>query len=50
MIEVIKDLSQLLWQRKQWWLYPVIISIVLIALLIIFGSSSIITPFVYSLF
>ncbi len=50
MLELFKDLGQFLWERKQWWLFPVIISILLIALLIIFGGSSVITPFVYSIF
>jgi len=50
MLELIKDLSLFLWERKQWWLVPLIVSIVLVALLIIFGGSTVVTPFVYSIF
>ncbi len=50
MLELFKDLWQFIWERKQWWLFPVIFSIVLIAILIIFGGSSAVTPFVYSIF
>lgn len=50
MLELIKDLWQFLWERKIWWLFPVIFSIVLVALLIFFGGSSVVTPFVYSIF
>lgn len=50
MLELIKDLWQFIWERKQWWLFPVIFAIILIALLIIFGGSSAVTPFIYSIF
>lgn len=36
--------------RKKWWLTPIIIMILLVGLLIIFGQSSALSPFIYSLF
>jgi hypothetical protein len=36
--------------RKAWWLTPIIIMLILVAVLIIFGQSSAISPFIYSLF
>jgi len=36
--------------RKKWWLTPIIIMIVLVGILIIFGQSSALSPFIYSLF
>lgn len=36
--------------RKKWWLLPIIIMLVLVGVLIIFGSSSSVSPFVYALF
>lgn len=36
--------------RKVWWLTPIIIMLVLVAILIIFGQSSAVSPFVYALF
>lgn len=50
MLELIKDLGQFIWERKKWWLFPVIFAIVLIALLIMFGGSTVLTPFIYSIF
>jgi hypothetical protein len=50
MWELIKDLIQFLWERKQWWLFPVLFSLVLISLLIAFGGSTAVSPFIYSIF
>ena len=36
--------------RKKWWLLPIIIMLVLVGILIIFGQSSAVSPFVYALF
>lgn len=37
-------------ERKAWWLAPIIIMLVLVAVLIIFSQSSAISPFIYALF
>lgn len=36
--------------RKAWWLTPIIIMLVLVGILIIFGQSSSLSPFIYALF
>ena len=36
--------------RKVWWLTPIIVMLLLVAVLIIFGQSSAVSPFVYTLF
>ena len=36
--------------RKAWWLLPVIIMLILVGILIIFGQSSAVSPFIYALF
>ena len=36
--------------RKAWWLTPIIIMLVLVAILIIFSQSSAVSPFIYALF
>ena len=36
--------------RKAWWLAPVILMLVAVGILIIFGQSSAVSPFVYALF
>tara|TARA_Y100000310_G_C20510922_1_gene728795 strand:+ start:185 stop:346 length:162 start_codon:yes stop_codon:yes gene_type:complete len=37
-------------ERKAWWLTPIIIMLLLVGILIIFGQSSAISPFIYALF
>jgi hypothetical protein len=36
--------------RKAWWLLPIVIVLVLVSVLIIFGQSSSLSPFIYALF
>ncbi|MBW2975595.1 hypothetical protein KY366_07790 [Candidatus Woesearchaeota archaeon] len=36
--------------RKAWWLTPIVIMFILIGILIIFGQSSPLSPFIYALF
>lgn len=36
--------------RKKWWLLPIILMLVFVSVLIIFGQSSAVSPFVYALF
>lgn len=36
--------------RKAWWLAPIIVLLILAGVLIIFGQSSALSPFIYSLF
>jgi drug/metabolite transporter superfamily protein YnfA len=44
------ELLVFLWQRKLWWLIPMIILLVLFGLLLIFAQSSAVAPFIYTLF
>jgi hypothetical protein len=39
-----------LWQRKLWWLIPMIVLLLIFGLLLIFASASGIGPFIYTLF
>jgi len=36
--------------RKQWWLLPIAIMLLLVGILIVFGQSSAVSPFIYALF
>jgi hypothetical protein len=36
--------------RKAWWLVPIIIMLILVGILIVFGQSSALSPFIYALF
>jgi len=49
-LSVVGELLAFLWQRKWWWLIPMIIVLLAIGLLMIFASASGIGPFIYTLF
>lgn len=44
------QLLSFLWQRKLWWLIPMVAVLLLFGLLLIFASASGVGPFIYSLF
>lgn len=48
--DIFKELLIFLWQRKLWWLMPIIIFLVLFGILLIFTQSSAVAPFIYTLF
>ncbi len=39
-----------LWERKLWWLIPMVLVLLLFGLLLVFASTSSIAPFIYTLF
>jgi hypothetical protein len=45
-----KELLSFLWKRKLWWLSPIVLLLVVVGALLIFGQSSVLSPFVYALF
>ncbi|MEM7532153.1 MAG: DUF5989 family protein [Chloroflexota bacterium] len=49
-VAVSGELLAFLWERKLWWLMPMVVVLLLLGLLIIFASVSGIGPFVYTLF
>ncbi|MGE0560391.1 MAG: DUF5989 family protein [Flavobacteriales bacterium] len=49
-MDFLKDLWLFLKERKKIWLAPVILILLILGLLIVFGGSSAIAPFVYTLF
>lgn len=49
-MESLKDIWFFIRERKQYWLAPMVIILVLMGLLVVFGSGSAIAPFIYSLF
>jgi hypothetical protein len=50
MKELISDLWSFAIERKKFWLIPIIIFSVIFGFLIILGESSIIAPFIYTIF
>ncbi len=47
---VARELVEFLWQRKLWWLIPMVMVLLLFGLLLIFASASGVGPFIYALF
>lgn len=44
------ELLVFLWQRKLWWLIPMMVVLLAFGLLLIFASASGVGPFIYTLF
>ena len=44
------ELFAFLWHRKMWWIMPVVFVMVVLGLLISFGSATGVGPFIYTLF
>lgn len=47
---IVGELFGFLWEQKLWWLMPMVVVLVSLALLMIFASASGIGPFIYTLF
>lgn len=47
---LIGELWDFLKTRKKWWLLPILILLVLVGALIILSQSSVISPFIYTIF
>ena len=47
---IMGELLVFLWERKLWWLIPMVSVLLLFGVLMIFAQSSAIAPFVYTLF
>ena len=49
-MEFLKDLWFFMKERKKFWLAPVIIVLLFLGILIVYGGSSALAPFIYTLF
>ena len=47
---ILGELFSFLWQRKLWWLMPMIIVLILFVLLLVVAQGSVLGPFIYTLF
>ncbi len=46
---VVGQVLSFLWQRKLWWLIPMVTALLLFGLLLIFATTSGVAPFIYTL-
>ena len=49
-VGIVGQLLTFLWQRKLWWLIPMVTVLLLFGLLLVFASASGVGPFIYTLF
>jgi NAD/NADP transhydrogenase beta subunit len=44
------QLFQLIWDRKAWWLVPMVVVFLFLGLLLVYTTGSALSPFIYALF
>jgi hypothetical protein len=44
------ELLAFFWGNKRWWMVPIIIVLLLVGVLVVLAQSSVIAPFIYTLF
>lgn len=49
-VDLLKDIWAFLKERKKYWLFPLIVSLVMVGALIILSQASVIAPFIYTIF
>ena len=49
-LSILGELLGFLWKRKLWWLIPMIVTLILFAVLLVYAQGSAVAPFIYSLF
>ena len=47
---VFAEVLSFLWQRKLWWMIPMVAVLLVFGLLLVFASASGVGPFIYTLF
>jgi len=47
---VASELLCFFWERKLWWMMPMLVLLLIFGFLIVFAQSSAIAPFIYTLF
>ena len=47
---IMGELLQFFWERKLWWMIPLVVVILLLGLVIVFTQGTAVAPFAYTLF
>jgi len=47
---ILGELFRFLWQRKLWWMIPMIVMLVLFTVILVAAQGSALAPFIYTLF
>lgn len=49
-LKIIREYFEFLKENRNWWLIPIVVSLLLLGLLIVLTQGSAIAPFIYTLF
>lgn len=49
-MKTIKELWLFIKERKQWWLLPIVTILLIVSILIAASASSVVSPFIYTIF
>ena len=49
-LRIFSEFVKFLMHNKKWWLLPIVITLILFGILIVFAQTSPVAPFVYTLF
>jgi len=47
---IMGELLEFFWERKLWWMMPMILTLLLLGVLIVFTQGTAVAPFIYTLF
>lgn len=47
---ILGELIRFLWERKLWWMIPMVLVLILVVGLLVFAQGSAVAPFIYTLF
>ncbi len=50
MFDIIKELFRFLWKKKNFWLIPIVIIILIFSFIIVLSQGSALAPFIYTIF
>jgi len=49
-LTILGELLSFLWERRLWWMIPMVLVLALFGMLMVFAQSSVLAPFIYTLF
>lgn len=49
-LSIMGELLQFLWRERLWWMVPFVVTLLIVAVLVIFAQSSPVLPFLYAAF
>ncbi len=47
---IVRELLQFFWENRLWWMIPFVVTLIVVAVLLVFAQSSPIAPFLYTAF